>query len=123
MPRPQAERTVEWCVGEALTNLYVGMQRYRRGERLAAMFLVQCYAVTRVAELSAHIETPAAGDADAFAAERRFEARFPHITAQVASFAQGYERTPESARAILAFLDAHFDVNAAIQAEIERLID
>jgi hypothetical protein len=39
-----------------------------------------------------------------------------------ASFAQGYERTPESARALLAFLDAHFEVNAAIKAEIERLV-
>lgn len=122
-PRPPSERTVEWCLGEALTNLYVGLQRYRRGEKLAAMFLVQCYAVTRVTELAAQIEPPASGYADAFAGERRFEARFPGIAAQIANFAQGYEHTPESARAILAFLDAHFDVNAAIKAEIEQLIE
>ncbi len=121
-PRPPSEKSVEWCLGEALTNLYVGMQRYRRGEKLAAMFLVQCYAVTRIAELAAQIEAPAAGYADAFAAERRFEARFPGIAAQLAALAQGYERTPESARAILAFLDAHFAVNAAIKAEIEKLL-
>lgn len=120
-PRPPSEKTVEWCLGEALTNLYVGLQRYRRGEKLSAMFLVQCYAVTRVTELVAQIETPASEFTDQFAGERRFEARFPDIAAQVASFAQGYERTPESARAILAFLDAHFEVNAAIKAEIEQL--
>ena len=49
----------EWSLGEALTNLYVGLSRLRRGEKLSAMRLIQYHAVDRILELSEKIE-PAA---------------------------------------------------------------
>ena len=39
-------------LGEALTNLYVGMAREKRGEKLSAMRFIQGYAVDRLLELA-----------------------------------------------------------------------
>jgi lincosamide nucleotidyltransferase B/F len=44
-------------LGEALTNLYVGLGRFHRGEKLSAMRFIQGYAVDRVIELAALTET------------------------------------------------------------------
>jgi hypothetical protein len=122
-PRITGKQPVEWLVDEALTNLYTGLGRYHRGEKLSAARLIQGYAVDRILELSAVIESPQPGHEDIFAVERRYEQRFPAIAAHLPQFVQGYERSGESARAILAFLDAHFEVNAAIKSAILELCD
>ena len=119
---PRAPASAEWLVGEALTNLYVGLGRYRRGERLAASRLIQQHAVDRVLELAGMIETPGPAPADPFAPERRFEQRFPEVGGQLGQFVQGYERSPASAAAILGFLERHFAVSAALAARIRTLI-
>ena len=121
--RSAPKSPVEWLLGEALTNLYVGLGRYWRGEKLAAMRLVQVYAVDRILSLAAYIEPDHPALRDPFGSERRFERRFPAVAPHLRDFAQGYERSPESARAILAFLDAHFEINAAIKARILALCD
>jgi hypothetical protein len=113
----------EWCVGEALTCLFVGVGRFRRGERLSAERLVQHHAVDRIVELAELIEPGRAGSADPYSAERRFETRFPSVAESLGRFVQGYERTPESARAILEFLEGHFEVNAAMRDEVMKSID
>jgi hypothetical protein len=92
------ERSVEWSLGEALTNLYTGLGRYRRGEKLAAMRLIQVLAVDRLLELAERVEPPATSLRDPFALERRYEQRNPGIAPALSSFAQGYERSVESAR-------------------------
>ncbi len=58
---------------------------------------------------------------DVYSVERRFEQRFPGVAAHLPEFVQGYDRSPESALAILEFLEAHFDVNTAIAARIRTL--
>ncbi len=115
------EPAVEWRLGEALTNLYVGMGRFRRGEKLSAARFIQNYAVDQVLNLASHTESVGPALVDAYNIERRFEQRFPLTAAHLASFIQGYERSPESALAILEFLEAYFDVNAAIAAQIRTL--
>ena len=115
---PGAAVDVDWALGEALTNLYVGVGRFRRGEKLAAARMVQGFAVDRVLELAARVEDPTAAPRDEFAPERRVERRLPVTAAHLAGFVQGYERTPESARAILAYLEAHFPVDPALRAAI-----
>lgn len=122
-PRQTGEKSLEWCIGEALTNLYVGLQRYHRGEKLSAMFLIQCYALTRITEIAAQIEMPAAASADEFASERRFEQRFPRLATSLPGFAQGYTHTLASARAILDFLDTHFSISTALRSQIITLLD
>jgi hypothetical protein len=120
--RDSRGRDRDWLVGEALTNLYVGLCRYHRGEKLSAQRFIQHYAVDRIIELASTTEEEQPGFRDLFSIERRFEVRFPNLSQDLPGFIQGYDRTPESARAILQFLDAHFKVNAAMKAEIERLL-
>jgi hypothetical protein len=121
MPGARPEPTLEWLVGEALTNLYVGLGRYHRGEKLSALRFIQGYAVDRLVELIARIAPPATGSADPFTAERRFEMRYPQFAGRFTDFLQGYERSPQSALAILAFLQEHFEVNPAMAREINNL--
>lgn len=121
-PQPSLEeRSVEWSLGEALTNLYAGLCRDRRGERLAAMRLIQLHAVDRLLELAERIDPAAPSPRDPFALERRYEQRHPRTAQALPSFAQGYERSVESARAILGFLDEHFEVNPAMRRAILEL--
>ena len=108
----------DWLLGEAITNLYVGLGRYHRGEKLSAARFIQGYAVDRVLELAAMIEVEGSAHKDQFMVERRFETRFPGIAASLPDFIQGYDRSRESARAILQFLDQHFEINAAMKQAI-----
>ena len=119
---PRPEQPDEWLVGEALTNLLVGLGRYRRGEKLIAQRFVQHYAVDRIIELAARRGDPAdQGERDPFTIERRVEQWLPDLAPHLPHFIQGYNRTPESALAILAFLEEHAPVNAALARAIKGL--
>jgi lincosamide nucleotidyltransferase B/F len=113
---------LEWSLGEALTNLYIGLKRFKRGEKLSAARFVQQYALDRVLDLAARLEPEQPVFADPFNRERRLEQRFPQLSSQLAAFNQGYERTPESALAMLEFLEAHFTVNPGMAAAIRNAI-
>ena len=115
--------SLEWLLGETLTNLYIGMCRDRRGEKLAALRLIQGFAVDQIVRLAPYIEPDQPAKRDPFAGERRFEGRFPAVAARLPDFMQGYDRSRDSAKAILAFLDAHFEVNQAIRARILELCE
>src|SRR5690349_19278563 len=51
-PSSQQKRDKDWLLGEALTNIYVGLNREKRGEKLSATRFIQGYAVDRVLELA-----------------------------------------------------------------------
>ncbi|MBZ0285607.1 MAG: hypothetical protein K8L97_33055 [Anaerolineae bacterium] len=121
-PKADKKLNVERQVGEALTNLYIGLGRYRRGEKLSGARFVQGYALDRVLELSVLVETEQPAYRDIFTLERRYEQRFPITSQELGAFMQGYERTPESAAAILSFLERHFEVNPAIKKAIIDLL-
>lgn len=114
-------RSIEWNVGELVTNLYVGLCRYWRGEKLSAYRFVQVYAIDRVMELLAHLEAPLPALPDPFGRERRIEQQYPGMAVDFAAFMQGYERTPDSARALLRWVDAHFQVNPVMRKLVEEL--
>ncbi len=111
----------DWSVGEALTNLYVGLNRLQSGEKLSAARFIQQYAVDRVLELAPLIEAESGAPPDPFGNDRRFEQRFLRLAEELPSFVQGYERSPESALAILAFLERHFEVHPALAKEIRKM--
>jgi len=119
--QPAAARDPAWQLGEALTNLYVGLERYARGEKLSAQRFIQVYAIDHVLELAALIEAEGAAKKDPYSQERRFEQRFPGVAEHLPRFAQGYARSRPSALAILDFLEQHFDVNPALAQAIRRL--
>jgi len=116
-------KDVPWLIGEALTNLYVGLGRFRRGEKLSAARFIQLYAVDRIVELAKLVEREGVVSKDEFDKERRFEQRFPRLGQELPDFIQGYKRSVESAQAILKYLERHFEVNQAMADAIRQLSD
>ena len=108
-------------VGEALTNLHVGLCRFRRGEKLSAARFVQQHAVDRVIELEDLKGNAGGAGRDPFSAERRLEGRHPGLAEKLPGFVRGYERTPESAEAILEYLSGSHSVNPAMAEAIRRM--
>jgi len=113
----------QWLIGEALTNLFIGLGRLRRGEKLSAARFIQNYAVDRIVDLAKLIEQEKDIPRDIFANERRFEQRFPGIAQEMPFFVQGYERSSESAQAILEFFERNFEINPAIARAIRELAE
>lgn len=122
LPTPPSASDPAWLVGEALTNLYVGLSRYHRGEKLSAARFIQGYAVDRIVALSSQLEPEEPSFVDPFVPERRYEQRFPQLAHQLGAFIQGYAQTPASAAAILDFLEHHFVVNTPLALRIRQLI-
>ncbi len=119
---PNPPRPLEELLGEVLTNLYVGLGRYRRGERLSAARLIQGHAVDRLVEAAPLLAEAQAAHRDAFGPERRFEQRFPTVAQALPQFMQGYDRSPESAAAMLTFLEQHWAVDPAMHQAIRALL-
>lgn len=108
-----------WLVGEILSNLIVGLQRLARGERLAAMRLIQVHAVDRMLQL---IERSTPGAArDLFSLERRVEQRHPGLPTVLTGAISGYEACPSAALAVLDWLEKCHPVPAGVAAHIRAL--
>ena len=125
IPKRSIERkqkpSTEWLIGEAITNLYVGLSRDRRGEKLSAMRFIQSYAVDRILELSEKTEVVESMAGDEFNIERRYEQRFPTMARLLPELLQGYERNRESALAVLSYLDRNFEINPAMKQAVLEL--
>ena len=91
LPTAEPLRSIEWLVNEALTNLYVGLGRYRRGEKLSAARFIQGHAVDRLLDLAPHIERSQAEQPDPFDPTRRFERSFPETAVYLPQFMPGYD--------------------------------
>jgi hypothetical protein len=113
-----------WLVGEALSNLIIGLQRYARGEKLAAMRMIQVYSLDRVLEFL-ELHQPACdeplGARDFFNVDRRVERRSPQAMRALPQWAGGYEHTVSAALALLAALDEHNVVPAGVSERIRQL--
>ncbi|MGR5168638.1 hypothetical protein ACPV5L_15690 [Vibrio astriarenae] len=118
---PAPNPNVEWQIGEALTNLYVGMGRERRGEKLTAMRFIQSYALDRLIDLVRMQDEATSVSADPFMPDRRIETRFPSFASHLKDFAQGYKCNAASALAQLDFLERHFEVNKPMAKAIKQL--
>lgn len=120
--RSSLERSAQdWLLGEALTNLYVGLSRSQRGELWSATRFIQGHAVERVLELAALVEEEQPVQKDTFANERRYEQRFPGMVHVLPTFMQGYRRNQESAQAMLGYLERRFPINSAMAKAIRDL--
>jgi len=123
LPSPQLPDET-WIVGEALSCLFVGLQRWHRGEKLSAARLVQGHALDRLIELDALRARPEQTDmpADFFSRERRLEYRQPSLLQELPVLVPGYEHTQQAALAILAELKKrHALLNADIVSRIYQL--
>lgn len=97
-----------WLRREILSNLYVGLHRWLRGERLAAMRLVQVQALDNLLRLR--------GTDDPFTPARRAETSGLPLDV----LAGGYDATPAAAAAILAAIDARDHMAVEVRALLAR---
>lgn len=122
LPSPATLPDETWIVGEALSCLLVGLQRWQRGERLSALRFVQSHALDRLIELDALRTPPPEAGADPFNRERRLEQRQRALAAELPALLPGYAHTPQAALALLDALRRRGAVlNAAVVARIEAL--
>ncbi len=120
--RPLPGRSDEaWLVGEALSNLLVGLQRHARGEKLAAMRMVQGFALDRVLEVLERDAAASPAPRDPFSVDRRIEQRLADAEAKLATWAPGYAGTRAAALALLETLEARVTVPAVMAARIRAL--
>lgn len=117
-----ADHDAAWLIGEILTNLYVGLGRFQRGEKLTAARFIQGHAVDRILELAAKLEEPGPAQPDPFDRGRRFEQRFPQTAVWLPEFLPGYDLSPQAALAILHFLETNCEVNQQMKEAILQLI-
>lgn len=113
--------SLDFPLNEALTNLYVGLGRYARGERLSATRFVQSYAVDSILSMLHLLEPEVDYYPDPFGNERRLEKRYPRFAEILGEMVQGYDRVPESALCILKFLEEVYPVNPRLSREIRTL--
>lgn len=113
-----------WIVGEALSCLFVGLQRWHRGEKLSATRFVQSYALDRLIELDLlrSEKSQAAALMDPFNRERRLESRQTTLADELPKLVPGYAHTPQAALAMLSALQQRGALlNPAMEARIRAL--
>lgn len=116
--RPPFE-TVEFHLNEALTNLYVGLHRELRGERLTAMRFIQVYAVDRAIALL-NLAATAEYLRDPFDGSRRVEQAYPAFP--LADLAPGYEHNVAAAAAMLDWLMERYPADPVIVEAVRSLL-
>lgn len=115
---PILNQTTDYAINEILTNLYVGLCRYRRGEHLSAFRLIQVHAIDRILAMNRNEM-----DTDKFSYDRRVEFNHPELVPLLESSILGYSNIIESSRNILEYIKTITELNPMMVHEIERLID
>lgn len=110
-------RELPYYVNQALSNLLVGALRLRRGERLAALAMIERYALNNL--LTAYRVKNDLKVEDPFNIERRAEVT---LGIDFSNLLQGYERLEKSLEAILEFAEDNFEVNVPIAESIRELL-
>lgn len=118
---PTAIDTVEFHVNESLTNLFVGLHRELRGERLTAFRFIQVHAIDRVLALLRLDPARQWDQRDAFEATRRVESSFSDVP--LSAMVPGYGQNIAAARSTLEWLTACYDTEPAIVEAIRALLE
>jgi hypothetical protein len=121
VPVPQPP-SLEHEVGEAITNLYVGLHRDLRGERLTATRFIQGYALDRWVTILDHLGLGTGTRQDVFVVDRGVERRFGPDVLPLADLIPGYERNADAAQTLLALLERHVELDPTIVAAVRDLI-
>lgn len=112
-PSHAPERKISYYVNQALSNLLVGALRMRRGERMAALVMIERHGLTNL--LIAYRVKNNLKIEDPFVIERRAEQR---LGIDFAALVQGYERLESSLSEILNFAESNFEVSGVMSEAI-----
>jgi lincosamide nucleotidyltransferase B/F len=115
--------SVEYAANEALTNIYVGLQRYHRGEKLSALRLVEVHALNQILSILHLIDDEDTDVAsDLFSLDRRLEKRYPEFTKKLPFMLSGYARFDRSAQTMLTFLKTIYPINTYMSLQCDSML-
>ena len=120
-PLPGTPR-LEEQVGEAITNLYVGLHRDLRGERLTATRFIQGYAVDRWVTILGLLGLGSGPQQDVFIIDRGVERRFGPDLLPLADLVPGYERNAHAARTLLGLMEQHVTLDPAMLTAVREVL-
>lgn len=122
---PQERFDISHQVNEAMTNLFVGLHRELRGERLSAMRLIQVHAVDRILHVVDLSDEDGVTRQDLFARERGVEFQHRVHDLPLAAMVPGYGHNGAAARAVLTWLQRHCTahLDPALLAAVEELLE
>jgi hypothetical protein len=115
------QHDLSYALNEILTNLYVGLGRYRRGEILSAHRLICVHAVDRYLSILPLLDEPTDALIDPFALDRRVEFRHPMMKSKLSSFVKDYDHVLEAAQAMVDELQKISSMNETLLLEINKL--
>ena len=110
-----------WAISEALTCLFVGLGRYRRGEVLAAQRLIQGSALDIVLKAMQALDGTAMAT-DQFNPSRRVEQLWPDRIDWLRQACAGYGHSTEAAQVLLTELKRFGPLPTALVTAIEALL-
>ena len=105
---------------ECWSQLYVGLGRYLRGEKYAALQMIQGYAVESYLKATLPL-WPKAIEQDPFVYVRRFEQAYPYLREDLTMLLGGYTAIPESAKTLYEMLVHHHGEHPLQSLILERL--
>lgn len=120
--KPKKPLNIEFNINEALTNLYVGVLREKRGEHASSFTFIQVYAADLIMRLFEDFFDANPTLDDYYVFERRIEFKYADAKAILKDLKQGYDKNLESALFALEFLNTHYNINQAMYQKIKSLI-
>jgi len=117
-----SQNELDFALNEILTNLYVGLGRYRRGEVLAAHRLICIHAVDRYLSILDLLQKPTDALLDPFSLDRRFEFRHPESIVKITSFVKEPVQVLSAAQALFSEVQNLSPINPTIAQEIKKLL-
>lgn len=108
-------------INETLSNVYVGLLRLHRGEKLNATRFIQSFAIDNILEL---LDKRHRGKTrqDFFVLDRRIESRISDVEDLLKIFVTGYTSNVLAAKAIIDWLNQNYPCNQSMVARINALI-
>ena len=107
-------------INEALSNLYVGLLRLHRGEKLSATRFIQTFAIDNILELASRRCNDKVRR-DFFVLDRRIESRISEIEDFLKICVTGYTSNALAAKTILDWLNRNYLCNQAMVRRINDL--
>lgn len=104
---------------EALTNLYVGLNRALRGEKLSGQRFIEGYALDHIIQYMRILFKT--DEKDIFSPERRFEMHYPEIQIVLSKMLSGYNHLHVSAESILTWINSEIKIDTFLYHILEEL--
>ena len=115
-------------VGELLTNIIIGLRRFARGDKYLAFTNVQQTALNHLLTLvelwqpeSSSTESESGETETESNSEPNLESKYPELAEHLPTFCGGYNNTPESAIAMLGYLENFLPINHFVKDQIFNL--